>query len=58
MTGPKQVFKITLKRELNTKLIQKNSLPSTVHESQFSDKQTFHTAPKQRCPLSTEVLSN
>jgi len=52
------VFKITLNRELSTKLIQKNSLSSTAHESQFSDKQKFHSAPKQRRPLSTEVLSN
>jgi len=55
---PKQVFKITLNRELNTKLIQKNSLPSVAHESQFSDKQKLHSAPKQRRPLSTKVLSN
>jgi len=55
---PKQVFKITLNRELSTKLIQKNSLPSTAHESQFSNKQKYHSAPKQRCPVSTEVLSN
>jgi len=41
-----------------TKLIQKNSLPSTAHESQFSDKQKFHRAPKQRRPFSTEVRSN
>jgi len=26
------------------------------HESKFSDKQKFHIAPKQRHPLSTEVL--
>jgi len=52
------VFKITLNTELNTKLIQKNSLTSTAHESQFSDKQKFHSAPKQRHPFSTEVLSN
>jgi len=43
---------------LSTKLIQENSLPSAAHESQFSDKQEFHSAPKQRCPLSTEVVSN
>ena len=49
------MFKITLNRELSTKLIQKNSLPSTAHESQFSDKQKFHSTPKQ---VSTEVLSN
>jgi hypothetical protein len=54
---PKQVFKITFNRELCTKLIQKNSLPSTAHESQFSDKQKSHNAPKQRRPVSTEVLS-
>jgi hypothetical protein len=53
------VFKITLNRELCTKLIQKkNSLPSAAHESQFSDKQKFHSAPEQRLPVSTEVLSN
>jgi hypothetical protein len=34
----KQGFKITLNKELNNKLIQKNSLPSTAHESQFRDK--------------------
>jgi len=28
------------------------------HESQFSDKQKFHSAPKQRRPVSTKVLSN
>jgi len=49
---------ITRNRELRTKLIQKNRLPLTAHESQFSDKQEFHIAPKQRHPLSTEVLSN
>jgi hypothetical protein len=38
------VFKITLNRELSTKLIQKNSLSSTAHESQISDKQKFHSA--------------
>jgi len=49
MEGPKilltkiQGFKITLKRELNNKLIQKNSLPSTAHESRFTDKQKFHS---------------
>jgi len=52
------VFKITLNRVLSTKLNQKNSLPSTVHESQFSDKQKFHNAPKHRHPVRTEVLSN
>jgi len=52
------VFKITLNRELSTKLIQKNSLPSSAYESQFSDKQKFHSAPKQRRPFRTEVLSN
>jgi hypothetical protein len=35
-----------------------HSLAITAHESQFSDKQTFHRAPKQRRPVSTEVLSN
>ena len=38
---------IALNRELSTKLIQKNSLPSTAHESQFSDKQKFHSEPKK-----------
>jgi len=52
------VFKITLNRELSTKLIQKNSLSSMAHESQFNDQQKFHSAPKQRRPVSTEVLSN
>jgi len=52
------VFKITFNRKLSSKLIKKNSLPSTAHESQFSDKQKFHIAPKQRRPVSTEVLSN
>jgi len=52
------VFKITLNRELSTKLIQKNSVSSTAHESHFSDKLKFHSAPKQRRPVSTEVLSN
>jgi hypothetical protein len=28
----KQVFKITINRELCTKLLQKNNLPSTAHE--------------------------
>ena len=51
-------FKIGLNRELSTKLIQKNSLPSTARESQCSDKQKFHSAEKQRCPLSIEVLGN
>ena len=49
---------IALNRELSTKLIQKNSLPSMAHESQFSDKQKCHSAPKQRRPVSTEVLSS
>ena len=44
--------------EVCTKLIQKNGLPSMAHESQFSDKQKFHSAPKQRCPVSTKVLSS
>jgi len=26
------------------------------HESQFSDKQKFHSAPKQRHPVSTAIL--
>jgi len=47
-----------LNRELSTKLIHKNGLPVTAHESQFSDKQKFHSAAKQRRPVSTEVLSN
>jgi hypothetical protein len=50
-----QVFKITLNRELSTKLIPKNSLASTAHESQFSDKQKFHSTPKQRRPFSTKT---
>jgi hypothetical protein len=53
-----EVFKITLNRELSTKVTQQNSLPSTARESQFSNKQKLHSAPKQRHPLSTEVLSN
>jgi len=52
------VFNITLNREMSTKLIQKNSLPSTAHESQFRDKQKFHNAPKRRRSVSTEVPSN
>jgi len=40
-----QGLKVTLNRELNNKLIQKNSLPSTAHESQFRDKQKFHSEP-------------
>jgi len=52
------VFKITLNRELNTKLIQKHSLSSTAHESHFRDKQKFHSTPKQRHPFSTEVVIN
>jgi hypothetical protein len=62
--GPKfvpmkqKVFKITVNGELSTKLFKKNSLPSTAHESQFSDKQKFHSAPKQGRPVITEVLSN
>jgi hypothetical protein len=43
------MFKITLNRELSTKLTQKNSLPSTAHESQFSDKQKFHSALPNNC---------
>ena len=46
--GPKQGFKVTLNRELSTKHIQKNSLPSTAYESLFRDKQKFHSPPKQR----------
>jgi hypothetical protein len=53
----KQGFKITLNRELSTKLIQKNRLLLSAHGSQFSDKQKSHIAPKQRHPLSTKVLS-
>jgi len=63
--GPKIVpmkkklgFKITINRELSTKQIQRTSLPSTAHESQFTDKQKFHNAPKQSHPVNTEVLSN
>jgi hypothetical protein len=37
-------------------LIKKNSLTSTAHASQFRDKQTFHSSPKPRHPVSTEVL--
>jgi hypothetical protein len=47
-----------LNRELSTKLIWKNSLNSTAHKSQVSDKRKLHSVPKQRHPLSTEVLSN
>jgi hypothetical protein len=57
-TYKKLGFKITLKRELNNKVILKNSLPSTAHESQFRDKQKFYRLPKQRHPLSTEILGN
>jgi len=28
------------------------------NESMFKDKQKFHSAPKERRPVSTEVLSN
>jgi hypothetical protein len=38
-----QGFKITLNRELNNKLIQKHNLPLMAHESQFRDKQKFHS---------------
>ena len=55
---PNQGFKITFNREMSTKLIQKNSLPSSAQESQFRDKQKFHSAPKQRHPVSNEGLSN
>jgi hypothetical protein len=41
-----QVLKITLNAELSTELTQQNSLPSTTHELQFSDKQKLHSAPK------------
>ena len=51
-------FKIALNRKLITKLIKKNSLPSTAHESQFSDKQKFHSAPEQRRTFNIEDLSN
>jgi len=54
----KQGFKIALNRELNNKLIQKNGLPSTAHESQFRDKQKFYSIPKQRHPVNTEILGN
>jgi hypothetical protein len=47
-TNHSKVFKITFNRVLCNKLIQKNSLPSTVLESQFSDKQKLHSAPKKR----------
>ena len=43
---------------MSTKLIEKNSLPTMAHELPFSDKQKFHSTPKQRRPVSTEVLSN
>jgi hypothetical protein len=52
------MFKIALNRELNTKLIQKNILPLTAHESKFSDKQKFHIASEQRHLLCIEVLGN
>jgi len=51
-------FKFALNRELSAKLIQKKNLPSTAHESQFTDMQKFHSAPKQKRPIITEVLSN
>jgi len=41
------VFKATFNSELSTRLIQKNSLPSAVHESQFSGKQKFHSTPNK-----------
>jgi hypothetical protein len=58
--GPKNVPTKHSKvlRELNTKLILKNSLPLTAYESQFRDKQKFHSEPKQRHLVSNEVLSN
>jgi len=43
-------FKIALNRELSTKLIQKNSLPSTAHESQFSDKQKISQRTETKTP--------
>jgi hypothetical protein len=55
--GPKQGFKVTLNRELSPKQIQKNSLPSTAYESLSRDKEKFHSTPKQRRTVSTEVLS-
>jgi len=51
-------FKITLNRELSTNLIQKNSLRLTGRKSQFNDMQKFHISPKQKHPISTEVLNN
>jgi len=32
---------------LSNKLIQKNCLPSMAHESQFIDKQKFHSTPQK-----------
>ena len=54
----KQVFTIKLNRELSTKLIQINSSPLIVHESQFSNKQKFHIAPKLKQTLRTEAFVN
>ena len=42
------MFKITLDRELGAKLIQKNSLPSSAYESQFSDKQKISHRTKKK----------
>jgi len=39
----KQGFKVTFNRELSTKQMQKNNLPSTAYESLFRDKQKFHS---------------
>ena len=41
--------------ELSTKHIHKNSSPLTAHESQFSDKQKFHIAPKM-APIQYWIL--
>jgi hypothetical protein len=35
---------------VSNKVIKKNSLPSTAHESQFSEKQKFHSEPKRKKP--------
>ena len=53
-----QGFKVTFNRELSTKQIQKINLPSTVYESLFRDKQKFHSTPKQRRTVNTQVLSD
>jgi hypothetical protein len=57
VTPGKQTNK-QLNREVSTKLIQKNSFTSTAHEPQFSEKQKFHGAPKQRHSASGEISSN